>query len=126
MTASISDLCQQISALEDPESLAAVQETAARRLTALDRATDRADVSQVRPGRRARTRSITPAVLTNLTGTIQEPNRTSTRFSFLLDEKSTTILRCENHPRYQIADDVKRFRLGKLPAGCLEVIDENE
>ncbi|MFD3923066.1 hypothetical protein [Streptomyces sp. NPDC058595] len=126
MTASIADLCRQISTLEDPVSLAAVQEAAARQLTALDQAADRAAISEVRPGREARIRDIRPPVLTRLTGTIQEPNRTGSRFSFLLDEGSTTILRREKHPKYQIPEDVKRFRLGKLPAGCLEVIDENE
>ncbi|MER5698543.1 hypothetical protein ABT088_44785 [Streptomyces mirabilis] len=80
----------------------------------------------ITPGRTGRiTATIRPACLRLLTGTVQQPNRTGTRFDFLLDEASTERLRLDpnNGTRFRIAKDEKRYRLAKVPASCIELTD---
>ncbi|MFE9769786.1 hypothetical protein ACFYPC_35580 [Streptomyces sp. NPDC005808] len=105
--------------LKDVESVAAVQEAATSRLLQLDAA--RKPV--ITPGRTGRIdTSIRPACLRRLTGTVQQPNRTGTRFDFLLDADSTAQLRRDpRNTRFQIPESVKRFRLSKVPAACIEL-----
>ncbi|MEV5645903.1 hypothetical protein AB0L67_38270 [Streptomyces flaveolus] len=70
--------------------MAALQEAATNRLIQLDAA----QRPVIMPGRTARIgTTITPACLRLLTGTVQQPNRTRSRFDFLLDEASTERLR---------------------------------
>ncbi|MET9037292.1 hypothetical protein, partial [Streptomyces mirabilis] len=93
-------------------SVAVVQEAATDRLLQLD--ADRRPV--ITPGRTGRiTATIRPACLRLLTGTVQQPNRTGTRFDFLLDEASTERLRLDpnNGTRFRIAKDEKRYRLAR-------------
>ncbi|MER7982455.1 hypothetical protein [Streptomyces sp. NPDC095817] len=107
--------------LPDTETLASLQEAAASRLLELDAA--RRPIFA--PGRTGQiTSSISPAFLRKLRGTVQQPNRTGTKFDFLLTEEATTQLRHRqdpDHPRYKIPDDVKRYRLAKVPATCIEL-----
>ncbi|MFD5757502.1 hypothetical protein ACFWIZ_20385 [Streptomyces sp. NPDC127044] len=106
-------------------SVAVVQEAATDRLLQLD--ADQRPV--ITPGRTGRiTATIRPACLRLLTGTVQQPNRTGTRFDFLLDEASTERLRLDpnNGTRFRIAKDEKRYRLAKVPASCIELTDPAE
>ncbi|MFE3268880.1 hypothetical protein [Streptomyces sp. NPDC059215] len=106
-----------IHGLPDIDSLLAVQEAATTRLLQLD--TARKPV--ITPGRTCRiTDSIRPAVLrglsglSGLSGTVQQPNRTGTRFDILLDQESTTQLRNRQsplNPRFKIADGIRHYRL---------------
>ncbi|MGV9705318.1 hypothetical protein [Streptomyces sp. NPDC003483] len=109
-----------IHGLSDIDSLLAVQEAATTRLLQLD--TARKPV--ITPGRTCRiTDSIRPAVLRGLSGTVQQPNRTGTRFDILLDQESTTQLRNRQsplNPRFKIADGIKHYRLAKVPAACID------
>ncbi|MGP4089564.1 hypothetical protein [Streptomyces sp. KR55] len=110
--------------LPDAAAVAQVQEAAAQRLRAIDKAA----FAHIQSGRRAR---ITPAVrsklLRGLTGTVQERNRTGSRAGFLLDEESTRQLRA--HPRnsyYHIPENVRRFPIpgNGVPVSCLELIED--
>jgi hypothetical protein len=106
----------------DVVSVAVIQEAATDRLLQLD--ADQRPV--ITPGRTGRiTATIRPACLRLLTGTVQQPNRTGTRFDFLLDEASTERLRRDpnNGTRFRIAKDEKRYRLAKVPASCIELTD---
>ncbi|MFJ4895614.1 hypothetical protein ACIP5U_37315 [Streptomyces sp. NPDC088788] len=109
--------------LPDTATVASLQEAATSRLLALDEA--RRPV--ITPGRTGQINSgIRPAALRGLTGTVQQPNRTGTRFDFLLTEEATTRLRHRqdpDNPRFTIPDDVKRYRLVKVPATCIELDD---
>ncbi|MFE3413444.1 hypothetical protein ACFXMT_35600 [Streptomyces mirabilis] len=108
--------------LPDAVSVAIVQEAATARLLQLD--ADQLPV--ITPGRASRINaSIRPACLRLLTGTVQQPNRTGTRFDILLDEASTERLRLDpnNGARFRIAKDTKRYRLPKVPAACIELTD---
>lgn len=110
-----------ISELPDVVSVAALQEAATNRLIQLD--ADKRPV--IAPGRTGRIgTTITPACLRLLTGTVQQPNRTGSRFDFLLDEASTERLRRDpSNTRFRFADDEKRYRLAKVPAACIELTD---
>ncbi|GHE34817.1 hypothetical protein [Streptomyces capitiformicae] len=107
--------------LSEVGQLAAVQEAAAQRLIQMD-AAKRPDIA---PGRIGRiTTTITPACLRLLTGTVQQRNRTGSRFDFLLDEASTERLRRDpSNTRFRIAEDEKRYRIPKIPAACIELTD---
>ncbi|MFC9932332.1 hypothetical protein [Streptomyces sp. NPDC127190] len=124
MPITIDDVRDFIRQLPDAAAVAQVQEAAAQRL----RAVDKAAFAQIQAGRRAR---ITPALrsklLRGLTGTVQERNRAGTRAGFLLDEESTRLLRA--HPRnshYRIPENVRRFRIpgNGVPLCCLELIED--
>ncbi|WP_406469829.1 hypothetical protein [Streptomyces sp. NBC_01615] len=111
-----------ISELPDVVSVAVLQEAATARLLQLN--ADQRPV--ITPGRTGRiSTGITPACLRLLTGTVQQPNRTGTRFDFLLDEASTERLRRDpnNGSRFRIATDETRYRLQKVPASCIELTD---
>ncbi|MFE8018257.1 hypothetical protein ACFU3O_36690 [Streptomyces antibioticus] len=119
-----------ISQLPDATQVAQVQEAAAQRLGAIDKAA----LAGVVAGRRARiNESLRPALLRGLTGTVQERNRTGTRAGFLLDEQSTRILRRDprngqpGKPKYRIPEDMTRFRLpgNGVPLSCLDVIEDD-
>jgi hypothetical protein len=112
-----------ISELPDVVSLAVVQEAATARLLQLD-ADQRPVITPGSTGRISTT--ITPACLRLLTGTIQQPNRTGTRFDFLLDEASTERLRLDPRSKFRVATDEKRYRLAKVPASCIELTDPAE
>jgi hypothetical protein len=123
-TPTIDEVRDFIRQLPDAAAIAQVQEAAAQRLRAIDKAA----FAHIQSGRRAR---ITPALrsklLRGLTGTVQERNRTGRRAGFLLDEESTRQLRV--HPRnshYRIPDNVRRFRIpgNGVPLCCLELIDD--
>lgn len=109
--------------LPDTETATAVQEAATSRLLELDAA--RRPV--ITPGRTGQINSsIRPASLRKLTGTVQQPNRTNTRFDFLLTEEATNQLRNRqdpDNPRFKIPQGVKRYRLAKVPATCIELDD---
>ena len=109
--------------LPDVESVLAVQVAATARLLQLD--ADQKPV--ITPGRKGRINAtIRPACLRRLTGTVQQPNRTGARFDFLLDEDATNQLRHRQDPdnaRFNIPDGVKRYRLSKIPAACIELTD---
>ncbi|WP_326757330.1 hypothetical protein OHB35_53245 [Streptomyces phaeochromogenes] len=108
-----------ISELPDVVSVAAIQETATARLVQLD--ADQRPV--IIPGRTGRIDStITRACLRLLTGTVQQPNRTGSRFDILLDEASTDRLRRDpSNTRYRIPEGEARFLLAKIPAECIEL-----
>ncbi|MER6851563.1 hypothetical protein AB0A81_27405 [Streptomyces flaveolus] len=110
-----------ISELPDVVSVAALQEATTNRLIQLDAAKR----PVITPGRTARIgTTITPACLRLLTGTVQQPNRTRSRFDFLLDEASTERLRRDpGNTRFRVADGEKRYRLAKVPAACIELTD---
>ncbi|MFF8848136.1 hypothetical protein ACF08N_36570 [Streptomyces sp. NPDC015127] len=58
---------------------------------------------------------------------MQGRNRTGTRAGFILDEESTKLLRTDpRNTRYQIAEDIRRYRLpgSGVPVSCLELIEE--
>jgi hypothetical protein len=124
MPLTIDEVRDFIRQLPDAAAVAQVQEAAAQRLRAIDKAA----FAHIQSGRRAR---ITPAVrsklLRGLTGTVQERSRTGSRAGFLLDEESTRLLRA--HPRnshYRIAESVRRFRIpgNGVPVSCLELTDD--
>ncbi|MFE2533671.1 hypothetical protein [Streptomyces sp. NPDC059371] len=108
--------------LPDVVSVAIVQEPATERLLQLD-AGQRLVITPGRIGRINAT--IRPACLRLLTGTVQQPNHTGTRFDFLLDEASTKRLRLDpnNGTRFRIGTDEKRYRLAKVPAASIELTD---
>ncbi|MDQ1051771.1 hypothetical protein [Streptomyces sp. V4I2] len=108
--------------LTDAKSLVAIQEAATARLLELD--AEKRPV--ITPGRSAEIDStISRACLRFLTGTVQQPNRTGRRFDILLDEASTKRLRSDQTNRWHtIPDDVERFRLTGIPAGCIKLTDE--
>ncbi|MGW5657198.1 hypothetical protein [Streptomyces humi] len=124
MTITHAQVEEYIGQLPDAAAVARIQEAAARRLGAIDKAA----YEGVVPGRHARiTDSLRPAFLRGLTGTVQERNRTGTRAGFILDEESTQRLRA--HPlnkRYTIPDGVQYFRLpgSGIPVSCLELIED--
>ncbi|MFD5814682.1 hypothetical protein [Streptomyces sp. NPDC127038] len=126
MATTLDEVRTFIRALPDTDTLAAVQEAATSRLLELDAA--RRPV--ITPGRTGKINSgIRPAALRNLTGTVQQPNRTNTRFDFLLTEEATTRLRHLQdpyNPRFKIPEDVKRYRLNKVPATCIELDDPTD
>lgn len=102
-------------------ALVAVQEAAAARLLELD-AANRPVIFPGRIGRLSTT--ITPACLRRLTGTVGTPNRTGSRFDFVLDADSTQQLRRDPHnTRFTIPEDEKRNRIAKTPAACIELTD---
>ncbi|MFE7077112.1 hypothetical protein ACFU96_44210 [Streptomyces sp. NPDC057620] len=109
--------------LTDVDALLDVQTDATARLLELDKALR----PVIRPGRKGRIdASIRPACLRLLSGTVQQPNRTGTRFDFLLDEEATEQLRQRQVPgnrRFNIPDGMKRYRLPKIPAACIELTD---
>ncbi|MET8030583.1 hypothetical protein [Streptomyces avermitilis] len=92
--------------LPNTETAAAVQEAATSRPLELDAA----QRPVITPGRTGQINSgIRPACLRRLTGTIQQPNRTNTRFDFLLTEEATTQLRHRldpDNPRFKIPEGV--------------------
>ncbi|WP_309051720.1 hypothetical protein [Streptomyces sp.] len=118
----LSEVRAFISELPDVVSVAALQEAATNRLIQLDAAKR----PVITPGRTARIgTTITPACLRLLTGTVQQPNRTRSRFDFLLDEASTERLRRDpSNTRFRVADGEKRYRLAKVPAACIELTDQ--
>ncbi|MFJ8364503.1 hypothetical protein [Streptomyces sp. NPDC093984] len=124
MPITIDEVRDFIRQLPDAAAVAQVQEAAAQRLRAIDKAA----FAHIQSGRRAR---ITPALrsklLRGLTGTVQERNRSGSRAGFLLDEESTRLLRA--HPRnshYRIPENVRRFRFpgNGVPVSCLELIED--
>ncbi|MFE4703059.1 hypothetical protein ACFRIC_38885 [Streptomyces sp. NPDC056738] len=121
MTTTLDEVRAFLRDVPDTETLTAVQEAATSRLLELDAA--RRPV--ITPGRTGKINSdIRPAALRNLTGTVQQPNRTKTRFDFLLTEEATTRLRHLQDPydpRFKIPEGVKRYRLNKEPATCIEL-----
>ncbi|WP_031487297.1 hypothetical protein [Streptomyces bicolor] len=130
MTVTMDDVVDFISRLPDAIKVAKVQEACALRLHAIDKEAFAGIVA----GRRARiNKSLRPALLRGLTGTVQERNRTGTRAGFLLDEESTRILRRDprngdpGKPKYRIPEDVPRFRLpgSGIPVACLELIEDD-
>ncbi|MGW7719810.1 hypothetical protein ACWGKK_36705 [Streptomyces chartreusis] len=110
-----------VAELSEVGALVAVQEAAAARLIELDAA----QRPVITPGRIGRINtSIRPACLRRLTGTVGQRNRTGTRFDFVLDEDSTEQLRRDPHnTQFTIPQDVKRFRIVKVPAACIELTD---
>ncbi|MFD7409580.1 hypothetical protein ACFV7R_44855 [Streptomyces sp. NPDC059866] len=70
------------------------------------------------PGRIGRINTtIRPVCLRRLTGTVGQPNKTGSRFDFLLDEDSTDQLRRDpTNTRFTIPEDEKRYRIPKVPA----------
>ncbi|MET8291504.1 hypothetical protein ABZV80_40980 [Streptomyces sp. NPDC005132] len=112
-----------IRGLSDVDSLLAVQVAATARLLQLDAA----QKPLIAPGRTCRIdNSIRPASLRGLTGTVQQPNRTRSRFDILLDEDATNQLRNRQdpaNPRFKIPDGAKRYRLSKVPGSCIELTD---
>ncbi|MFF2217576.1 hypothetical protein [Streptomyces antibioticus] len=130
MSVTMDEVRDFISQLPDAAQVAQVQEAAALRLGAIDKAA----LAGVVAGRRARiNESLRPALLRGLTGTVQERNRTGTRAGFLLDEQSTRILRRDprngepGKPKYRIPEDMTRFRLpgSGVPVSCLDVIEDD-
>ncbi|WP_406834811.1 hypothetical protein ACICHK_00110 [Streptomyces sp. AHU1] len=123
MTTTLDEVRTFIRDLPDTETLAVVQEAATSRLLELDAA--RRPV--ITPGRTGKiSNDIRPACLRKLTGTVQQPNRTKTRFDFLLTEEATTLLRHlqdSDNPRFKIPAGVKRYRLARVPATCIELDD---
>ncbi|MFC8664015.1 hypothetical protein [Streptomyces sp. NPDC057199] len=112
-----------ISELPDVVSVAVVQEAATDRLLQLD--ADQRPV--ITPGRTGRINStITPACLRLLTGTVQQPNHTGSRFDFLLDEASTVRLRLDPRSKFRVATGEKRYRLARVPASCIELTDPTD
>ncbi|WP_199550143.1 hypothetical protein [Streptomyces sp. N35] len=112
-----------ISRLPDPTEVAKIQIAAAEQLRALDKKA----YADVGPGREARINdTLNPPYLRGLTGTVQEANRTGSRFKFLLDEESTRILRRDpRNTKFRIPDGVERYRLpvNGIPVRALELID---
>lgn len=110
-----------IGELTDVDSLVVIQMAATARLLQLDAAKR----PVVTPGRAAVIdSSISRACLRFLTGTVQQPNRTSSRFDVLLDEVSTQRLRADQSNKwYIVPDDQKRFRLKSIPVGCIKPTD---
>ncbi|MFI6340748.1 hypothetical protein [Streptomyces sp. NPDC050535] len=112
--------------LPDTETAAAVQEAATSRLLHLD-AERRPVITSGRTGQIDG--SIRPASLRGLTGTVQQPNRTRSRFDFLLTEEATIQLRHRqdpDNPRFKIPGSMKRFRLAKVPASCIDLDDPTD
>ncbi|MEU0949858.1 hypothetical protein ABZ379_45460 [Streptomyces canus] len=106
--------------LSDVGAVVALQEAAAARLVELDAAKR----PVILPGRIGRIGTlITPACLRRLTGTVGKPNKTGSRFDFVLDEDSTDQLRRDPRNRFSIPEDEKRFRIPKIPASCIELTD---
>ncbi|MFC0843439.1 hypothetical protein ACFH04_06785 [Streptomyces noboritoensis] len=123
MPPTIDDVRTFIGQLPDAAAVAQVQEAAAQRLRAIDKAA----FARIQSGRRAR---ITPALRSKLlrgkTGTVQERNRTGTRAGFLLDEESTRQLRADpRNSHYRVPENVRRFRLpgSGVPLSCLELTE---
>ncbi|MEU8952019.1 hypothetical protein [Streptomyces sp. NPDC048489] len=109
--------------LSDTGSLLAVQEAATQRLLQLDAA----QRPVITPGRTCQINDrIRPACLRGLTGTVQQPNRTGSRFDIYLDEDATDRLRARQapaNPRFKIPTGAKHYRLSKVPGGCIELTD---
>lgn len=121
-TTTLADVRSYIAQLPSPQDIAPVQEACSQRLLTLDRAAR----PVIAPGRHIKITDIRPAVLAGLTGTVQEPNKTRTRWQVLLDEDSTSALRRDpRNIKFTVPDDVSRYRIpGKgVPAGCLELLD---
>ncbi|MFC9932333.1 hypothetical protein [Streptomyces sp. NPDC127190] len=110
-----------VSGLSDAGAVVALQEAAAKRLLELDAAKR----PVILPGRTGRINTtITPACLRRLTGTVGQPNKTRSRFDFVLDEDSTNQLRRDPHnTRFTVPDGEKRFRITGVPAACIELTD---
>lgn len=110
-----------VSELSEVKAVVALQEAAATRLIELDAAKR----PVILPGRLGRINTtITPACLRRLTGTVGQPNKTSSRFDFLLDEDSSDQLRRDPHnTRFTVPDGEKRYRLAKVPAACIDLTD---
>ncbi|MEU5436485.1 hypothetical protein AB0G73_24330 [Streptomyces sp. NPDC020719] len=118
----LADVRAFVAQLPSPQAVAAVQEACAQQLLTLDRAAR----PVIAPGRHAKITGIRPVFLGGLTGTVQEPNKTATRWQFLLDEDSTRALRRDpRNTKFTVPDNVTRYRIpGKgIPAGCLELLD---
>ncbi|MFZ4246621.1 hypothetical protein ACOZDF_15075 [Streptomyces griseoincarnatus] len=124
MPIAIDDVRDFIRQLPEAAAVAQVQEAAAQRLRAIDKAA----FAHIQSGRRARiTPALRPKLLRGLTGTVQERNRTGSRAGFLLDEESTRQLRA--HPRnshYRLPENVRRFRIpgNGVPISCLELVED--
>lgn len=80
----------------------------------------------IKPGRRVRLVSITPACLNGLTGTTQAnpASRATTRLDVLLDESSTEFLRRDHRVRNTRmvevpGPDVTRQLLNRIPTACM-------
>lgn len=110
-----------VGGLSEVGALVAVQEAAAARLVELDAAKR----PEIFPGRIGRINTtITPACLRRLTGTVGKPNKTGSRFDFVLDEDSTEQLRRDPHnTRFTVPEDEKRYRIPKVPASCIQLTD---
>lgn len=110
-----------VGGLSEVGALVAVHEAAAARLIELDAAKR----PVILPGRIGRINTtITPACLRRLTGTVGAPNKTGSRFDFVLDEDSTEQLRRDPHnTRFTIPKDQKRYRVPRVPAACIELTD---
>ncbi|MET8411719.1 hypothetical protein ABZV34_27100 [Streptomyces sp. NPDC005195] len=116
-----SEVRDHIRELTDVGSLIAVREAATARLLQLDTPEQPA----ITTGRSVEIDStISRPCLRYLTGTVQQPNRTGSRFDIYLDAASTNRLRNDQTNRwYKIPADAERFRLKAVPAGCLKLTD---
>lgn len=110
-----------VSSLPDVEAVVAPQEAAATPLIELDAAKR----PFVLPGRTGRINTtIAPACLRGLTGTVGQPNKTRSRFDFVLDEDSAEQLRRDpRNTRFTVPEGEKRYRIPKVPAACIELTD---
>ncbi|WP_043687457.1 hypothetical protein [Streptomyces xylophagus] len=109
-----------VGGLSETGALIALQEAAAARLVELDAAKG----PVILPGRTGRIdTTITPACLRRLTGTVGAPNKTGSRFDFVLDEDSTEQLRRDPRNRFTIPEDQQRYRVPRVPAACIELTD---
>ncbi|MCX4581112.1 hypothetical protein AB0M86_29745 [Streptomyces sp. NPDC051639] len=113
-----------ISELTDVGALLSVQAAATARLLQLDTP----ERPAITTGRTVTIEStISRPCLRYLTGTVQQPNRTGSRFDIYLDAASTKRLRSDQTNRwYKIPDDAERFRLKAVPVGCLKLTDATE
>jgi len=117
----LADIRAFVGGLSEVGALVAVQEAVAARLLELD-AAKRPVIFPGRIGQISTT--ISPACLRRLTGTVGKPNRTGSRFDFVLDEDSTEQLRQDPHnTRFTIPEDEKRYCIAKIPAACIELTD---
>ncbi|MFJ3097891.1 hypothetical protein [Streptomyces hydrogenans] len=111
-----------IRASSDQAAIALLQEAATARLAELTKV----ERPQIGTGMKVRIVDIRPVVLKGLTGTVQQPNRTRSRWTVLLDEESTQRLRYHpNNTRWNIPASTTRFLLPGtgVPVGCLQPLE---